>query len=146
MRALAGSQACWCLSPNWKVAVKFEKNDVRPFASQIINFYMQLIADRAGKGGLASAHPMTTFFYPKLLQAGYAGVRRWTRRVDIFAHDIVLVPVHLGQHWCFAVSARCDVVVLAAPCRSILCDSSLTADQHEGQEGLLLRFDGEPEQ
>lgn len=44
-----------------------------------------------------------TFFYPKLLQSGHSGVRRWTRKVDIFSFDIISVPIHLKVHWCMAV-------------------------------------------
>ena len=34
---------------------------------------------------------------------GHTAVKRWTRKVDIFTFDILLVPVHLGFHWCLAV-------------------------------------------
>ena len=30
-------------------------------------------------------------------------MKRWTRKVDVFSYDILLVPVHLGMHWCLAV-------------------------------------------
>ena len=33
---------------------------------------------------------------------GHSGVKRWTRKVDIFAVDLILLPVHLGMHWCMA--------------------------------------------
>ena len=45
---------------------------------------------------------MSSFFYPKLCSAGYSGVRRWTKKVDVFAHNIILIPIHLGMHWCLA--------------------------------------------
>jgi sentrin-specific protease 1 len=71
----------------------------------VINFYFNLIAQRSqGKDSPCRAHCMRTFFYPKLLDAGYSGVRRWTKKVDIFKDfDIVLIPVHLGVHWTLAV-------------------------------------------
>ncbi|CAO4371051.1 unnamed protein product [Caenorhabditis nigoni] len=70
----------------------------------IINFYLQLICDRSTKD---SKYPKTyafnTFFYTNVQTKGYASVKRWTRKVDIFSHDILLIPVHLGMHWCMAV-------------------------------------------
>ena len=29
-------------------------------------------------------------------------MEKWTKMVDIFNMDIVLIPVHLGAHWCLA--------------------------------------------
>lgn len=47
---------------------------------------------------------MDTFFIPKLLELGHAGVQRWTRKVDIFSYDIIVIPVHVGGvHWCMAI-------------------------------------------
>lgn len=71
---------------------------------EVINFYMELIKDRAAKseGRLPRVHAMNTFFYPKLAQQGYKSVRRWTKKVDIFACDLVFYPIHLGIHWTLA--------------------------------------------
>ena len=33
---------------------------------------------------------------------GHSALKRWTRKVDIFSFDLILVPVHLGMHWCLA--------------------------------------------
>lgn len=71
---------------------------------QVINFYMNMLMDRGSAEGNSKVHAFNTFFYPKIMGSGYAGVRRWTRRVDVFAVDYVLVPIHLGMHWCLAVS------------------------------------------
>jgi sentrin-specific protease 1 len=65
---------------------------------EIINFYFELIAERSA----GSVHVMNTFFYPKLKDSGYPAVRRWTKKVDIFAKERILLPVHLGVHWCVA--------------------------------------------
>ncbi|CAN7984779.1 unnamed protein product [Ixodes hexagonus] len=71
---------------------------------EVINFYMNLLMERGRtEPGLPSVYAFNTFFYPKLLTSGHSALRRWTRHVDIFAHDLVLVPIHLGMHWCLAV-------------------------------------------
>lgn len=51
-----------------------------------------------------SVYAMNTFFLPKLLQCGYAGVKRWTQNVNIFSYKMILIPVHVdNSHWCMAV-------------------------------------------
>lgn len=71
---------------------------------EVINFYMNLLMERGrSQPGLPSVYAFNTFFYPKLLSGGYSALKRWTRRVDIFAYDLLLVPIHLGVHWCLAV-------------------------------------------
>lgn len=33
---------------------------------------------------------------------GHVAIKRWTKKIDIFSFDLVLIPVHLGMHWCLA--------------------------------------------
>lgn len=72
---------------------------------EVINFYMNLIIERAKADGKMRIHAFNTFFYTKLIKGGYKDVRRWAKKakVDIATCDLVLVPVHLGVHWCMAV-------------------------------------------
>lgn len=74
---------------------------------EVINFYMNLLMERSEQradDGLPRVYAMNTFFIPKLLSAGHAGLKRWTRKVDIFTYDIIPVPVHVGRvHWCMAI-------------------------------------------
>ncbi|XP_042316483.1 sentrin-specific protease 2 isoform X2 [Sceloporus undulatus] len=35
--------------------------------------------------------------------AGYNAVRRWTKEVDLFQHDMILVPIHIRVHWALVV-------------------------------------------
>lgn len=73
---------------------------------EIINFYMNLLMDRSKRraGQMPRVYAMNTFFLQRLQQEGYKAVRRWTRKVDLFSNDIVLVPVHSENvHWCLAV-------------------------------------------
>ena len=70
---------------------------------EVINFYLQLICERAAANdNWPNVHAFNTFFYPKIRDQGHASVKRWTRKVDIFSFDLLLVPVHLGMHWCLA--------------------------------------------
>lgn len=73
---------------------------------QVINFYMNLLVERSADPKLPSVNTLNTFFYPKLCSSGYSAVRRWTKKMDIFSKDILLVPVHLGVHWCLSVSVE----------------------------------------
>ena len=35
-------------------------------------------------------------------------MKRWTKAVDLFLYDIILVPLHLGVHWAMAVSQNAE--------------------------------------
>nr|AAS93776.1 AT21482p [Drosophila melanogaster] len=73
---------------------------------KIINFYMNLLVERSEKrpGTVPSVYAMSTFFVPRLLQSGFDGVKRWTRKVDLFSMDLILVPVHqMLVHWCLVI-------------------------------------------
>ncbi|KAH3692800.1 sentrin-specific protease 1-like [Dreissena polymorpha] len=70
---------------------------------EVINFYMNLLMDRGSKTNMPKVHAFNTFFYPKISQGGQQSVRRWTKTVDVLAVDYIIVPVHLGMHWCLAV-------------------------------------------
>ncbi|XP_063183859.1 sentrin-specific protease 2-like [Chroicocephalus ridibundus] len=70
---------------------------------EVINFYMGLVMERSKKEGYPSVHAFSSFFYEKLTSGGYQAVGRWTRRVDLFHKDIILVPINLRLHWTLAV-------------------------------------------
>ena len=57
---------------------------------------------RSEGANFRSVYAFSTFFFSRLMDAGYSAVRRWTKKVDLFSYSLVLVPVHLGMHWCLA--------------------------------------------
>ena len=75
---------------------------------EIINFYGQLIVERSSEAdkenrekNILNVHYFSTFFWTKLLD-GYEKSRlaKWTKKIDIFAKDVVLIPVnHNNLHW-----------------------------------------------
>ncbi|KAL8183389.1 UNVERIFIED_CONTAM: Sentrin-specific protease 3 [Gekko kuhli] len=44
-------------------------------------------------------HFFNSFFYDKLQTKRYEGVKRWTKNVDIFNKELLLIPIHLEVHW-----------------------------------------------
>ncbi|KAJ8253151.1 hypothetical protein GJAV_G00209690 [Gymnothorax javanicus] len=70
---------------------------------EVINFYLNLVMSRSELGEGNKAYSFSTFFFPKLHGGGHAAVRRWTKAVDLFLYDVILVPLHLGVHWSLAV-------------------------------------------
>ncbi|XP_069364688.1 uncharacterized protein [Maniola hyperantus] len=93
-----------------KFNLRIHRRDVQTLAGQnwvndeVINFYMNLLMLRSDeRKHLPRVYATNTFFYPKLMQSGHAGLKRWTKKVDIFAHDLMIVPVHLGVHWCLSL-------------------------------------------
>lgn len=60
---------------------------------EIINFYFRMIVERSKEtDNLPSVYATNTFFYSKLTSKGYKKVKRWTRKVDIFSHTLMLIP------------------------------------------------------
>lgn len=62
----------------------------------IINFYFMLLSKRVNS---LKVYAMNSFFYPKLKRCGQTGVRNWTKNVDIFSYDIIIIPIHSKDHW-----------------------------------------------
>lgn len=95
-----------------KFSIDFCVRDLRTLVApnwlndEVINFYCQLLVERSlqGRGRFPLLHAFSSFFFPKLRERGYAGVRTATRRQSppTLARDLLLVPVHLGMHWCMA--------------------------------------------
>ena len=61
-----------------------------------------MIMSRSAQGQFRSVFAFTTFFYPKLKSGGHGFVKLWTKAVDIFRYSLILVLVHLGDHWTLA--------------------------------------------
>lgn len=70
---------------------------------EVINFYMNLIIERGKLDKFPKVHAMNTFFYMRLNDVGYSGVKRWSKKYDVFSFDLMCVPIHLQMHWCMAV-------------------------------------------
>jgi len=92
-----------------KFSIQIKRKDISTLSGlqwlndEVINFYTNLLMERSkAVERLPPVYAFSTFFYPTLLKRGFAGVKRWTRKVDVFAHELLLVPVHLGVHWCLA--------------------------------------------
>lgn len=79
---------------------------------EIINAYMMMLNDRDQR--LCRQIPsrrctrfFNTFFYSKLMEGGvydYTRVRRWTKRVDVFACEKLVIPINLSNtHWILVV-------------------------------------------
>ncbi|XP_060097999.1 sentrin-specific protease 2 isoform X2 [Heteronotia binoei] len=85
--------------------LKITRGDIQTLRNQhwlndvIINFYMNLLVDRNKRPGLPALYAFSTFFYPKLNSEGYSAVSKWTKGVDLFQHDMILVPIHIQIHW-----------------------------------------------
>ncbi|XP_056431736.1 sentrin-specific protease 5-like isoform X1 [Gadus chalcogrammus] len=64
---------------------------------QVMNMYGDLVMDSVPEK--VNVHFFNSFFYDKLRTKGYDGVKRWTKNVDIFQKDLLLIPIHLEVHW-----------------------------------------------
>lgn len=94
---------------------------------EVINFYFNLLMDRSKKCA-PTIHIFNTFFYPRLLKVGHQGLARWTRKVDLFAVDLIMIPIHLGMHWCLAA--------IDMRAKTITYYDSLLGDNHQCTNAL----------
>ncbi|NXG74365.1 SENP5 protease, partial [Baryphthengus martii] len=62
---------------------------------QIINMYGELVMDAVPE----KVHFFNSFFHRQLVTKGYNGVKRWTKKVDLFKKTLLLIPIHLEVHW-----------------------------------------------
>jgi hypothetical protein len=75
----------------------------------IINFYLKRMEIELPEAMRKRVHFFNTFFYKKLTQNGIKKdelektyntyMKRWTKTVDIFEKDFIIVPVNQSAHW-----------------------------------------------
>ena len=75
---------------------------------KIIELYLKMISDRSStdvyrREKLPKVYAMSSYFFENLMNRGTTAVEKWTKDVDIFEFDLILVPIHLSDHWCLAV-------------------------------------------
>lgn len=70
-----------------------------------MNAYGDLIKKRAlsDPARYPQIHFFPSKFYFYFSADGHFPLRNWTQDIDLFATDLVLVPIHLGNNWCAAV-------------------------------------------
>ncbi|PWY79660.1 cysteine proteinase [Aspergillus heteromorphus CBS 117.55] len=79
----------------------------------LIGFYIRFLQehlDRTNKETAQRVYFYNSFFYHNLTNRprgtraiNYEGVQKWTRTVDIFSHDYVVVPINENAHWYVAI-------------------------------------------
>ena len=75
----------------------------------VINFYLKKLEKDLDASMKDRVHFFSTFFYKKLTQGGTRKeeiaeqynkyMKRWTKDVDIFKKDFLIVPVNQSAHW-----------------------------------------------
>jgi sentrin-specific protease 1 len=71
---------------------------------QIIDFYLELIAQRSKSGkymwqNKPSVSVLPSLFYPRYVRGGYREIRRLTQHLSIFDSRLVFIPINLLKHW-----------------------------------------------
>ncbi|KAK0663090.1 Ubiquitin-like-specific protease 2 [Lasiodiplodia hormozganensis] len=104
---------------DWADLLKLEDGEF--LNDSIISFYMTWAAKQAEERGNLrpdKVYWFNTYFYSTLTKQvkghkgiNYAGVQRWTSKVDIFSYDYVVVPINEDQHWYLAII--CNLPALA---------------------------------
>lgn len=76
-------------------------------SDKIIDAYLELICARSrSRDDLPKVHAMNTHFLTALSRDGeynHDNVHDWTKNTDIFAFDLILVPVHRSDHWSMSI-------------------------------------------
>lgn len=62
----------------------------------IINCFVKLAQEEAELEGI-KCFCFNSFFFKKLSSNGYSAVRRWTKNIDIFSYDRIVIPINTNN-------------------------------------------------
>lgn len=68
---------------------------------KIINMYLELL--RCRPNGTMKVHIIDALFWENFYVTNYDLAKNLIRNVDLMAYDMVLVPIHHGNHWCLGI-------------------------------------------
>jgi hypothetical protein len=72
------------------------------------------------EGQRSRVHIFSTYFYKQLAAGKHQSVSRWTRHMDIFEKEFLLVPINDKLHWSLAIICNPGVACAAAERRDAL--------------------------
>ena len=100
----------------------------------LVSFFMRYLQESMDQEELKRMHFFNTFFYETLMrpsgnkggrrQINYKGVAKWTKNINLFKRDYVVVPVNESSHW---------YVMIICNLRSLLPENQASVDAIEGQ-------------
>ncbi|XP_073994756.1 sentrin-specific protease 1-like [Rhodnius prolixus] len=71
---------------------------------EIIDFYLKMISERSKtEDHLPKVFSFSCFFYQILIRYGYEAVKSWTEYTNIFLFDMLMIPIHMPNHWCLVI-------------------------------------------
>ena len=122
--------------------VDLERLDEGEFLNDtLVTFYMRYLEHQVEQQNPDLAKRIyffSTFFYERLIstlketkEINYEAVRKWTRTVDIFTYDYVVVPINEQAHWYLAIICN-----LPALDRSLALSDDETPNDVGGQPVL----------
>ena len=109
-----------------KATVDFEDlerlDDGQFLNDNLIDFYLKYLQKEQMTAEAArSVHLFNTHFYTSLTKTdrgqkiNYEAVKKWTRGIDLFSHDFVIVPINEMSHWYVAIICNLPALKRNAP-------------------------------
>lgn len=120
----------------------------------LIGLYMRFLQDhleRTNPKAAKQVYFFNSYFFATLTNTpkgdrgiNYAGVEKWTRSVDLFSYDYIVVPINQNAHWYVAII--CNLPSLCSETADRV-QSSLTVDQEPRKEpeGEVFQIPESPE-
>jgi sentrin-specific protease 1 len=123
--------------------------------SEIVTFFFEWWAVRIGAGsehnmptGPVKVYFSSTYFYSKLFFNGeycYKEILKWTKKIDIFALDMMIIPINLqNYHWFLAiinfVEQRMEIYDSQGTVHSAVIEALFRylQDEHRNKKGCEL--------
>jgi len=80
-------------------ASPLDSDDYACLDDKYINKYMDLITKRSGN----NVYVFDTFFFTALSEKGYSRVHRWTKNIDIFSKQKLMIPIYIREENCWSL-------------------------------------------
>lgn len=104
----------------------------------LIEFYMRFLQEhleRTNKPAAQRVYFFNSYFFDTLTKTpkgergiNYSGVEKWTRSVDLFSYDYVVVPINQAAHWYVAIICNLPSLGLG-PADSVEPSSAAVSDK-----------------
>ena len=113
----------------------------------IIDFYLRYLVEQLQEKSPQMANRVyffNTYFHTSLKGSGskinYNNVKKWTRNIDLFCYDYVVVPINESYHWYIAII--CNLPSLNRKAPKILGDSDEEPSiLNDNQKGMVSDTD-----